>query len=147
MPPPLRAHPDTAAVPPAESGADYPDLRLDSLLGTLKPAVNAVRSARPRSHLPMPHDELMWPSRPTPILGMPQSAASCSAICGAQYGSLSLDTIRPGSSSGWGTTAVKLDAAARKKSPCWSGGATKNTPRAADSRLATQLAAAQHPPL
>jgi hypothetical protein len=27
----------------------------------------------------MPLDELMWPSRPTPILGMPQPAATCSA--------------------------------------------------------------------
>ncbi len=36
----------------------------------------------------------------TLILGTPQSVASCSATCGAQYGSLSLDTIRPGSSSG-----------------------------------------------
>src|SRR4029453_2363989 len=79
--------------------SDYLDLPLDSVLETLKPAVNAVRSARPKSHLPMPLDELMWPSRPTPILGTPQSAASCSATCGAQYGSLSLDTITPGSSS------------------------------------------------
>src|SRR5215208_5976188 len=73
------------------------DFRLDSVLGTFKPAVKAVRSARPKSHRPMPLDELMWPSCPTPILGTPQSAASCSAAFGAQYGSLSLNTISPGS--------------------------------------------------
>ncbi len=106
------------------------------MLAALRPAVKAVRSARPWSHRPMPLSELMWPSCPTPILGTPHSAASCSATCDAQYGSLSLDTIRPGSSSGRAATAVKLDAAARKRSPSWSGGDTKNAPRASHVRVA-----------